>query len=136
MIEEIRKNSKLVKLLNGFYLSLSFVLVMFILKMFNVTGENESLKKILEIGTAILGSISFQLIFICVISYLGNFKTVLNVNWFGKVAVLNIIFSLIFEVSKAMVQRVSINTTNLIGVTLGIIIAAIYLFLVDNEESK
>lgn len=136
MIEEIRKNSKLVKLLNGFYLSLSFVLVMFILKIFNVTGENESLKKILEIGTAILGSISFQLIFICVISYLGNFKTVLNVNWFGKVAVLNIIFSLIFEVSKAMVQRVSINTTNLIGVTLGIIIAAIYLFLVDNEESK
>lgn len=136
MIEEIRKNSKLVKLLNGFYLSLSFVLVMFILKIFNVTGENESLKKILEIGTAILGSISFQLIFICVISYLGNFKTVLNVNWFGKVAVLNIIFSLIFEVSKAMVQRVSINTTNLVGVTLGIIIAAIYLFLVDNEESK
>lgn len=136
MIEEIRKNSKLVKLLNSFYLSLFFVFVMFILKIFNVTGENESLKKILEVGPAILGSLSFQLIFMCIISYLGNFKNVFNVNWFGKVAVLNIMFSLIFEVSKAMVRSVPINTTNLIGVILGIIIAAIYIFIVDNEENK
>lgn len=136
MIEEIRKNNKLVKLLNGFYLSLSFVLVMFVLKILNVAGENESLIKILEVGPAILGAMSFQLIFMCVISYLGNLKNIFNINWFGKVAILNMMFSLIFEVSKAMVGKVPVNTTNLIGVVLGIIIAAIYVFIVDNEKIK
>lgn len=135
MIEEIRKNNKLVKLLNGFYIAMVVYITTFILGKLELIQSNLIIERIVNIGPSLMGSVAFQLIFVCVTSYLGGFKNIFNANWITKITGLNFIFALILELSKSMVSKAPLNLMNLILVVLGIILSSIYIYSVDNNKS-
>lgn len=133
MIENIRKNYKLSKLLNLFHISILSCIVMIFINHIGVFDKSEFIKQMLGPLPLFFAVVGFSMISMCVLAYLGNLKEVYNVIWFGKISTLVIVVITSMLLTRSLVTRESVNSFGVMYTLLGVVCS---MLLIKNVDKK
>ena len=134
MIEEMRENYKIKKLLDIFRLSLISTILIFFVKSFLLRNDDLIVKEFLSCGQYFLISVAFQAIFISVIAHMGKLKKIYNKEFFIKVSGLNLIFNILYFASKNLISKSGLSVMVVLAIILGIVCSYVLVNLIDKKE--
>lgn len=133
MIENIRKNYKLSKLLNTFHISWISSIIIMIINHIGILNKINLFEKIISPLPLFFLVLGFSSISMCIIAYLGNLKEVYNDIWFKKIIsiILGIVTAIIL--TQSLVNKESVNSLGMLYTFLGVIYS---MYLVKNIDNK
>lgn len=133
MIENIRKNYKLSKLLNTFHISWISSVIIMIINHIGILNKINLFEKIISPLPLFFLVLGFSSISMCIIAYLGNLKEVYNDIWFKKIIsiILGIVTAIIL--TQSLVNKESVNSLGMLYTFLGVIYS---MYLVKNIDNK
>ena len=133
MIENIRKNYKLSKLLNTFHISWIISVIIMIANHIGILNKINLFEKIISPLPLFFLVLGFSSISMCIIAYLGNLKEVYNDIWFKKVIsiILGIVTAIIL--TQSLVNKEPVNSLGMLYTFFGVLYS---MYLVKNIDNK
>lgn len=133
MIENIRKNPKLSKLLNLFHIALLCSLVILLINFIGGFNAKDFARKIIGPLPLFFAVVGFNSISMCIIAYLGNLKQIYNGIWFGKISMLVVIVVTAVLLSQSIVNKEAINSFALLYTMISVMCSAYLIQRIDEK---